>query len=63
MAQDLASLGLPIASPALADESLSAFLLCGDGGGLDQPSIASYRAIVELFDREWLNDRAAGYEP
>ncbi|MBM1172684.1 hypothetical protein [Microvirga arabica] len=53
-AQDLASLGLPVSSAQLVDERLSEFLCSGDGKGLDQPSTATYRAIVELFDREWL---------
>jgi hypothetical protein len=54
-AQDLVSLGLPVSSPQLVDERLSEFLCSGDGKGLDQPSTAIYRAIVELFDREWLS--------
>jgi hypothetical protein len=53
-AQDLTSLGLSVSSPQTVDERLSEFLCCGDGSGLDQPSTAAYRAIVELFDREWL---------
>jgi hypothetical protein len=53
-AQDLASLGLPVSLPQMVDERLSEFLCYGDGKGLDQPSIATYRAIVEVFDREWL---------
>ncbi len=55
--QDLASLGLPVSSPQLVDERLSEFLCCGDGNGLDQPSAATYRTIVESFDREWLHHR------
>jgi hypothetical protein len=54
-AQDLASLGLPVSSPRSVDKRLSEFLCCGDGQGLDQPSMATYRTIVELFDREWLS--------
>jgi hypothetical protein len=54
-AQNLASLGLPVSSPQMVDERLSEFLCRGDGTGLDQPSLATYRAIVELFDREWLH--------
>jgi hypothetical protein len=53
-AQDLASFGLPVSSPKLVDECLSEFLCSGDGKGLDQPSMATYRAVVEAFDREWL---------
>ena len=52
-AQDLVSLGLPVSSPRI-DEKLREFLCFGDGRGLDQPSATLYRAIVELFDREWL---------
>lgn len=54
-AQDLASLGLPVSSPQMVDKRLSELLCSGDGHGLDQPSATTYRAIVELFDREWLN--------
>jgi hypothetical protein len=54
LAQDLASLGLSVSSPQMVDKRLSEFLCCGDGKGLDQPSMATYRAIVELFDRQWL---------
>jgi hypothetical protein len=53
-AQDLVSLGLPVSSPQLVDERLLEFLCCGDSRGLDQPSAATYRAIVDVFDREWL---------
>jgi hypothetical protein len=56
-ARDLASLGLPVSSPQMVDERLSEFLCCGDGKGLDQPNTATYRMIVELFDREWLHHR------
>jgi hypothetical protein len=62
LAQDLASLGLPTSSPQATDQRLSSFLLSGDGVGFDQPSISSYRAIVELFDREWLSHLAEGYD-
>lgn len=58
-AQDLASLGLTVSSPQIVDERMAEFLCCGDGKGLDQPSMATYRAIVEVFDREWL-DRLDG---
>ena len=54
LAQDLATLGLPVSSPNLVDQCLTEFLCFGDGKGLDQPSTASYRAIVDLFDRAWL---------
>jgi hypothetical protein len=54
-AHDLISLGLPVSSPQIVDERLSEFLCSGDGKGLDQPSMATYRSIVEAFDREWLD--------
>lgn len=54
-AQDLVALGLPVSLPQMVDERLSGFLCSGDGEGLDQPSMATYRIIVELFDREWLS--------
>jgi len=55
LAHDLISLGLPVSSPQIVDERLSEFLCSHSGQGLDQPSAATYRAIVELFDREWLS--------
>lgn len=54
-ADDLISVGLPVSSPAIVDEQLSKFLGHGESQGLDQPSAAAYRAIVELFDRQWLS--------
>jgi hypothetical protein len=41
--------------PEIVDERLSEFLSSHSGQGLDQPSAATYRAIVDLFDREWLS--------
>jgi hypothetical protein len=63
IAQDLATLGLPVSSPQRVEEQLSRFLCCGEGQGLDQPSASSYRAIVELFDREWLSHLNDGFHP
>jgi hypothetical protein len=54
VAQDLATLGLRIAEPTVVDRQLMAFLANGGEGGLDQPSVASHRTLVELFDRNWL---------
>ena len=62
-AQDLASFGLPVSSPKLVDECLSEFLCSGEGKGLDQPGMATYRAIVEAFDREWLYRLDEGFHP
>jgi hypothetical protein len=52
-ALDLANFGLPVSSPKLVDKCLSEFLCSGEGKGLDQPGMATYRAIVEAFDRDW----------
>ncbi len=53
-AHDLISLGLPVSSPHIVDERLSEFLCSDSGQGIDQPSAATYRAIIDLFDRDWL---------
>jgi hypothetical protein len=55
LADDLASLGLPVSKPQAVDEEIFRFLGAGEGGGIDQPGAAAFRTIVELFDREWLN--------
>jgi hypothetical protein len=60
-AHDLISLGLPVSSPQIVDERLSEFLCSHSGQGLDQPSAATYRAIVDLFDREWLGQLSEGF--
>jgi hypothetical protein len=62
-AADLAALGLAVAAPDLADRALAAFLAGGQqGGGLDQLPAAAYRAVVELFDRQWLDRRPLSLE-
>ena len=54
-AADLVAAGLPpVAAPDAVDGALAAFLSGGDGGGVDQIPGAAYRALVELFDRPWL---------
>jgi hypothetical protein len=55
LAEDLASLGLPVSKPQAVDEEIIRFLGAGEGGGVDQPSATAFRTIVELFDREWLS--------
>lgn len=57
LSADLATLGLEVVTPDLADRALAAFLTGGRGGGTDQPPAAAYRAVVELFDRQWLDHR------
>jgi len=54
VAEDLAALGLKVAHPAAVDRQLSAFLRMDRGDGPDQIPIAGYRALVEIFDRLWL---------
>ena len=56
---DLARLGLPLAEPERVEAGLAAFLHGGDGGGLDQIRVQSFRPLVELFDRQWFARAAA----
>jgi len=58
LAEDLQSLGMPVENASEIDEHLGAFLN-GGGGVFDQVSAASYRALVELFDRSWLTHTAS----
>jgi hypothetical protein len=58
---DLAALGFVMDEPDLADRTLAAFLT-GGAGGIDQLPAASYRAVVELFDRQWLDRRPRSLE-
>ncbi len=53
VADDLARLGLAVTDPATVDRRLAEFL-DGGGQGLDQISLSTYGALVELFDRTWL---------
>ena len=54
VAHDLATLGLRITDPAVVDRQLMDFLRGSGEAGLDQLSVASHRALAELFDRNWL---------
>jgi class 3 adenylate cyclase len=54
LAGDIVALGLAVADPDLVDRALAAFLSGGGGGGLDQIPWAAWRAVVEVFDRQWL---------
>jgi hypothetical protein len=63
VAEDLTALGLPIAEPTLVDERAAAFLGSGDSGGLDQIASAAYRALAEVFDRNWLVSAAGAAPP
>ena len=55
VARDLAGLGLRIDDPAAVDRSLNAFLEIGGPGGHDQVPVSGYRALVDMFDRIWLD--------
>ena len=54
MAADLAVLDAAVSDPAAADRQLMQFLTAGAGGCFDQAPVAAYRALVDLFDREWI---------
>lgn len=56
IAADLASLGLEIEQPEAVDRQLAQFLL-GDSnnGGASQIPPAEFRAILDVFDRDWLS--------
>ncbi|SKA38844.1 hypothetical protein SAMN02745126_06118 [Enhydrobacter aerosaccus] len=58
LAEDLTGLGLRIDDLAAADACLTAFL-SGGGRGFDQVPAVAYRAMVDLFDRGWLNYAAS----
>ena len=63
IAADLEALGLPVPDPATVDRCLAGFLKAVDDSGLDQISAASYREMVELFDRMWLDAAASRRTP
>lgn len=54
LAGDLASMGLEVDAPDRVDAALARFLTPAGHDGFDQVSVASYREVVELFDRSWL---------
>jgi hypothetical protein len=62
LAADLAALGFAMDAPDLADRTLAAFLTDGPGGGIDRLPTAAYHALVELFDRQWLDRRPRSLE-
>jgi hypothetical protein len=53
IAEDLAGLGLRIDDPVAADRVLAEFF-SGASGGFDQIPMPAYRALTEIFDRNWL---------
>jgi hypothetical protein len=56
LANDLAGLGFTVSSPDSFDEDLAKFLNARDEGSVDQPSPSDFRALIERFDREWVNN-------
>lgn len=60
IADDLASLGLPVDTSAPLERALRAFMEGGSGGGFDQVPATSYRDLLEQFDRLWLTRGTAG---
>ncbi len=54
LAGDLTGAGFEIDAPAAVDAALARFLTPLGHDGFDQVSVASYREVVELFDRSWL---------
>lgn len=54
IADDLASLGIVLEHPQAVDRQLEQFLAADSGGGANQIPPAEFRAILDLFDRHWL---------
>lgn len=54
VAGDLAVMAVPVVDPDLVDRLMHAFLVGGQGGGLDQIGADAYTALLEVFDRTWL---------
>ncbi|MDG4855142.1 MULTISPECIES: hypothetical protein [unclassified Mesorhizobium] len=54
IAADLASLGIVMEHPEAVDRQLGQFLSAGSDGGVNQIPPSEYRAILDVFDRHWL---------
>ncbi|RWA65415.1 hypothetical protein [Mesorhizobium sp.] len=54
IAADLASLGIVIEHPETVDRQLGQFLSADSDGGVNQIPPAEFRAILDVFDRHWL---------
>jgi len=59
IAKDLVSLGLRLDDLAATERCLDEFMN-GGSSRFDQVTVGSYRALIDLFDRAWLNAR---YDP
>lgn len=54
IAGDLAGIGIAVEHPEAVDRQLEQFLGADAGGGANQIPPADFRAIVDVFDRHWL---------
>ncbi|TIQ27199.1 MAG: hypothetical protein E5X48_33190 [Mesorhizobium sp.] len=54
IAGDLAGIGIAVEHPETVDRQLEQFLGADAGGGANQIPPADFRAIVDVFDRHWL---------
>ncbi|MDG4890581.1 hypothetical protein [Mesorhizobium sp. WSM4887] len=54
IAADLASLGIVMEHPEAVDRQLGQFLSADSDGGVNQIPPSEYRAILDVFDRHWL---------
>ncbi|WFP74900.1 hypothetical protein [Mesorhizobium sp. WSM4906] len=54
IAGDLAAIGIAVEHPETVDRQLEQFLGADAGGGANQIPPADFRAIVDVFDRHWL---------
>lgn len=59
IADDLATLGLELDDRKAADAHIKRFLGGPGGSGIDQIPSADFRALVEFFDRRWLERQVA----
>ncbi|MGX7876482.1 hypothetical protein ACVDG5_030765 [Mesorhizobium sp. ORM6] len=60
---DLVSLGISIPQPEQVDRQLTRFLVGGSDGGVHQIPPAEFRAILDVFDRQWLKHSSARQSP
>ncbi|MBP7000791.1 hypothetical protein [Amaricoccus sp.] len=58
IAADLAALGARVPDPDAAQRCLAAFLAARVGGPFDHVTLDSFRALVALFDLEWMAPNA-----
>jgi hypothetical protein len=51
---DLTELGAPVGDPAETGRRIAAFMSNGSGAAFDHVTVEPFRALVELFDRDWI---------